>query len=126
MVKNPEVAKIHGSCNLDYYQRAMSLIESKVEQPIYFVFSDDIAWCKEHLISKFPMEFISGNEGDRAYWDIQLMRHCKHNIIANSSFSWWGAWLNNSPNKIVVAPINWFNHTNSDTKDLIPNTWIRI
>ena len=85
-----------------------------------------IDWCIEHLNSKFPMEFISGNERDRAYWDIQLMRHCKHNIIANSSFSWWGAWLNNSPNKIVVAPINWFNHTNSDTKDLIPNTWIRI
>ena len=126
MVKNPEVAKIHGSCNLDYYQRAMSYFESKLEQPRYFVFSDDIAWCKEHLISKFPMEFVSGNEGDRAYWDIQLMRHCKHHIIANSSFSWWGAWLNNSPNKIVVSPINWFNHTDSDTKDLIPNTWIRI
>jgi hypothetical protein len=104
----------------------MSLVESKVEQPRYFVFSDDIAWCKEHLKSKFPMEFVSGNEGDRSYWDIQLMRHCKHNIIANSSFSWWGAWLNNSPNKIVIAPINWFNHTNSDTKDLIPKTWIRL
>ena len=126
MVKNPEVAKIHGSCNLDYYQRAMSYVESKVEQPTYFVFSDDIAWCKEHLNSKFPIYFVSGNEGDRAYWDIQLMRYCKHNIIANSSFSWWGAWLNNTPNKIVVSPINWFNHSDSDTKDLIPNNWIRI
>ena len=126
MVKNPEVAKIHGSCNLDYYQRAMSYVESKVEQPSYFVFSDDIAWCKEHLNSKFPIYFVSGNEGDRAYWDIQLMRYCKHNIIANSSFSWWGAWLNNTPNKIVVSPINWFNHSDSDTKDLIPNNWIRI
>ena len=126
MVKNPEVAKIHGSCNLDYYKRAMSFIESKVEHPTYFIFSDDIAWCKEHLNSKFPIEFVTGNEGDRSYWDIQLMRHCKHNIIANSSFSWWGAWLNNAHNKIVVAPINWFNHTESDTKDLIPNTWSRI
>jgi hypothetical protein len=126
MVKNPEVAKIHGSCNLDYYQRAMSYVENKIKQPRYFVFSDDIDWCKEHLNSKFPIEFVSGNEGDRSYWDIQLMRHCKHNIIANSSFSWWGAWLNKTPNKIVLAPINWFNHTDSDTKDLIPNNWIRI
>ena len=126
MVKNPDVANMHGSCNLDYYQRAMSFIENKVENPAYFIFSDDIAWCKENLSSNFPIEFVTGNEGNRSYWDIQLMRNCKHNIIANSSFSWWGAWLNNTPAKIVVAPKQWFNNLRANTQDLIPETWNRI
>ena len=126
MVNNPEVAEMHGSCNIDYYNQAMSYIESKVEQPTYFVFSDDIEWCKENLNSKFPIEFVTGNEGERAHWKIQLMRHCKHNIIANSTFSWWGAWLNNNPNKIVVAPLKWFNKIEANTQDLIPENWKRI
>lgn len=123
MVKNPEVAAKHGSCNLDYYQRAMRMIEKEVEHPVYFVFSDDLEWCRENLVSDHPMEFISGNHGAKAIWDIQLMRLCKHHIIANSSFSWWGAWLNASPVKIVIAPIRWFNNANHDTRDLLPLGW---
>lgn len=126
MVKNPEVAEKHGSCNLEYYKNAMSFIEKEVQTPKYFIFSDDIDWCKEHLASSHEIVFVTGNEGLQAYMDIQLMRQCKHHIIANSSFSWWGAWLNNSPKKMVIAPSKWFNNSDLNTKDLLPETWIRI
>ncbi len=126
MVKNPEVAEKHGSCNLTYYKKAMSLIEKEVQNPVYFVFSDDIDWCKENLESNYRIVYVTGNEGLEAYMDIQLMRQCSHHIIANSSFSWWGAWLNSSPNKIVIAPSKWFNHDDLNTDDLIPSSWIRI
>ena len=126
MVKNPDVARVHGSCNLEYFEKCMKTIEQRVETPEYFVFSDDPSWCKENLSSKFPIHFVIDNEGNKSYLDIQLMRHCKHNIIANSSFSWWGAWLNSYPNKIVIAPQNWFAEAQKDTSDLIPDTWIRL
>lgn len=126
MVRNPEVAKIHGSCNLDYYQRCMRKIEELVQTPEYFVFSDDPVWCKENLQSDFPISFVTDNSGDKSYLDIQLMRHCKHQIIANSSFSWWGAWLNSNPNKVVLAPLNWFANSPNNTHDLIPDSWLRL
>ena len=126
MIKNPDVAHVHGSCNLDYYQRAMKLIEKSVNEPVYFIFSDDTDWCKENLKSMHPLEFITGNEEDRAFWDIQLMRNCKHHITANSSFSWWGAWLNPSASKKVISPLRWFADDSKDTSDLIPADWMRI
>jgi hypothetical protein len=126
MVKNPEVAQVHGSCNIDYYKRCMLQIEQRVDHPEYFVFSDDPLWCKENLQSNFPIHFVTGNDGSKAFLDIQLMRHCRHHIIANSSFSWWGAWLNPNPTKIVLAPIKWFNAGEHNTSDLIPPTWERI
>lgn len=126
MVNNPLVVATHGSCNLDYYLAAMALIEKEVEQPHFFIFSDDVKWCEENLKSTHPITFVQGNSGDRAYLDIQLMRNCSHHIIANSSFSWWGAWLNSSPDKIVVAPVKWFATDEKDTGDLIPPSWKRI
>jgi hypothetical protein len=126
MVKNPEVAQVHGSCNIDYYKRCMQKIEQRVDHPEYFVFSDDPEWCKENLKSNFPIHFVTGNDGSKAFLDIQLMRHCHHHIIANSSFSWWGAWLNPNPAKIVLAPMKWFNAGDHNTSDLTPPTWERI
>jgi hypothetical protein len=99
--------KFHGLLSLEYYQKAISEIEKKQNDPVYFIFSDDIQWANEHLKLKNPAHFISGNIGRESYKDIWLMKHCKHNIIANSSFSWWGAWLNASPSKIVISPKQW-------------------
>lgn len=97
-------------CDLNYYQSAINYITNKINYPHFFVFSDDIQWCK----SKFKGDnftFIDWNIGDESYIDMQLMSNCKHNIIANSSFSWWGAWLNQHPEKYIIAPSKWMKNS---------------
>jgi len=113
----------HGTCPLDYYHRAIKIILANNKKSIFFIFSDDIDWVKKNLKLLHPSFFISGNKD---YEDLFLMSLCKHNIIANSSFSWWAAWLNNNPNKTVAAPKKWFNNPHQNTKDLIPKPWIKI
>lgn len=122
-VKNPEANKFHGLCSLDYYSEAIKLITDKVSNVSLFVFSDDIPWCKENFKFNLPIEFIETNN---PHSDLFLMTQCKHNIIANSSFSWWGAWLNNNANKIVIAPNRWFANKDVNTKDLIPSSWRKV
>jgi len=119
---------IHGTCSIEYYKKAVENIASKVSNPSFFIFSDDIEWAYTKLNFNYPCVFVAGNNGAKSYIDMQLMSHCKHNIIANSSFSWWGAWLNSNPNKIVIAPKQWFaeEKMNLQTNDLIPNVWIRL
>jgi len=115
----------HGVLNLDYYKSAIELIKSKISHPTFYFFSDDINWVKENL-SIPGSTFVSGNITQSHFEDLYLMSQCNHNIIANSSFSWWGAWLNNNPSKIVIAPEKWFNKGPQDTEDLIPKNWIRL
>lgn len=99
-----------GICELDYYQRAVDIINSHVDNPHYYIFSNDIEWCKENLVGMLKnYTFVDNNSGMNNYIDLQLMSNCKHNIIANSTFSWWGAWLNQYTDKIVVAPKKWLN-----------------
>ena len=95
-------------CSLEYYQNAIEEVVSKVENPTFFVFSDDIAWAEQNLKIAYPIIFVGHNDADKNYEDLRLMSECQHNIIANSSFSWWGAWLNQNPSKIVIAPQSWF------------------
>jgi hypothetical protein len=117
---------LHGGIStLDYYQQAVDIIKAKVLNPHFFIFSNDISWCKINLNLENAV-YITGNEGENSYKDMQLMSMCKHNIIANSSFSWWSAWLNNSQDKIVIAPKKWFNDSKINTKDLIPDGWHKI
>lgn len=119
---NPKTAATHGLCSLDYYREAIFHISKHVQKPHFFVFSDDIAWVKSNLKIAFPHQYVDHNLGADSYNDMRLMSLCKHHIIANSSFSWWGAWLNPSTEKIVIAPGKWFaNETN--ITDLIPNHW---
>ncbi|TAN12864.1 MAG: alpha-1,2-fucosyltransferase [Chitinophagaceae bacterium] len=124
---NKEVNQIHGTCSLSYYNKAIDIINSKVSNPYFFVFSDDVAWAEANLhVNQFPVQFINHNYGSSNYRDMQLMSLCKHNIIANSSFSWWGAWLNRNPGKIIIAPKKWFNDPSINTNDLIPENWIKL
>lgn len=117
---------LHGGiCTPEYYQQAIDLIQQKTEAPRYFIFSNDVTWCKNNLGLSGAV-YIEGNEGENSFRDMQLMSLCRHNIIANSSFSWWGAWLNNFQDKTVIAPEKWFNDANINTEDLIPNSWITI
>lgn len=125
---------VMASCSPEYYSRAMALLNNRVDKPIYFIFSDDIDWARSNIRNQSECHFVDHNVGMESYNDMRLMSHCKHNIIANSSFSWWGAWLNDNPNKFVVAPSKWFKEEIPDAskwfKDvaldlstLIPKTW---
>jgi len=125
-ISNPVTTAYHGFCSEEYYHRAISKLESSVKDPHFFVFSDDPVWAKENLKSGYPTTMIDFNGSEKDYEDLRLMSLCKHHIIANSSFSWWGAWLSNNPQKIVIAPKQWFNYSDIDTKDLIPESWIRL
>jgi len=122
--KNPKTNATHGLCSLDYYQAAIQYVTDRVEQPYFFIFSDDIAWVKDNLKMDFPCQYVDHNQGAESYNDMRLMSLCQHHIIANSSFSWWGAWLNPRPEKIVVAPQRWFAN-GIGTNDLIPDAWSR-
>jgi hypothetical protein len=125
-VDNPETMKFHGACPLLYYQQAVQLIARKVTNPHFFIFSDDILWAKRNFSFSYPTVFVSQNDPSKNFEDLRLMSKCRHHIIANSTFSWWGAWLNEERNKIVIAPKKWFNDESIDTKDLIPKGWLRV
>ena len=118
----------HGICSLEYYAAAVNRIAETEKNIELFIFSDEPEWCRENFKPEYPMHFITHTASERDYEDIWLMSRCRHNIIANSSFSWWGAWLCNNPDKIVIAPRRWVvgNNTNKHVQDLIPENWIRI
>lgn len=124
-ITNPQALKVHGGiCDIQYYKHSIDIINNRVKNPKFFVFSDDMAWVKNNLSLK-DCVYVDWNKNQDSYIDMQLMSLCKHNIIANSTFSWWGAWLNSNGNKIVIAPQKWFN-TNVNTTDLIPESWTKI
>lgn len=119
------LAGIHSPVSPDYYKKALHLISSKVTNPKFFIFSDDIAWCRTNL-GLADACFVEHNTGTNNYRDMQLMSSCKHNIIANSSFSWWGAWLNNNPDKIVIAPGMWMPKQGVESSRIVPPSWITL
>ena len=125
MKNDPVMAERHGVIPLAYYQKGIEIMRSKISNPHFYFFSDDINWAKENFANA-DATFVSGEISKTHFEDLYLMSQCGHNIIANSSFSWWGAWLNNNPNKIVIAPNKWFNSGPQDTEDLVPSTWYKV
>lgn len=123
---NTKNTAMHGLCSLDYYREAIQYISVRVEKPHFFIFSDDIAWVKNNLKMDFSCQYVDHNNGPQSYNDMHLMSLCQHHIIANSSFSWWGAWLNPRPNKMVIAPMKWFASQQKSTRDLIPSSWVNL
>jgi hypothetical protein len=109
-----------------YYERAIAMIRARVQDPVFFVFSDDIAWCREHFTSE-DFRFVDCGTAEPPHTDMFLMTQCQHVVIANSTYSWWGAWLNSHPEKVVIAPAQWFkpNTVAHDTDDLMPAEWCR-
>lgn len=122
---NPKVPLV--LLDVDYYYRAIDYIANHVDNPHFFIFSNDLEWVKENIKTSFPMTFVDINDEKHGYFDLELMRNCKHNIIANSSFSWWGAWLNTYDHKIVIAPSQWFK-PNADecSDDVVSDDWIKL
>lgn len=125
MVSNKRINDWHGVCSIDYYNQAIQEIARKVKNPHFFMFSDDPNWTKENIKPPFPSTYMPYNT-DHPEEDLFLMSRCKHHIIANSTFSWWGAWLNPKKDKVVIAPKKWFNSPKMNTEDIIPETWIKI
>lgn len=121
--------ELHGLCSVKYYQNAMALAKKQVLNPKFYFFSDDPEWVEQHLLQDMgDSTLIRHNTLADSWQDMALMSKCKHHIIANSSFSWWGAWLGHATGKIVIAPANWFSSQAEylDTSDLIPKNWIQL
>ncbi|MGH7156964.1 MAG: alpha-1,2-fucosyltransferase [Candidatus Saccharimonadales bacterium] len=117
----------HGVIPLSYYSQAIAYFESLLNGPVFYIFSDDPKWCRTNLKLRSPAVFVDNNRGQRSgVEDLRLMSACKHNIIANSSFSWWAAWLNSNPQKIVCSPKDWFAGTKHRIQDRIPKDWLII
>lgn len=123
----PANQAIQGSCSLEYYARALEFVASRLrEEPVVYVFSDDPGWARDNIKPSFATRVMDHNGPDRNYEDIRLMSACRHHIIANSTFSWWGAWLSRSPGKIVTAPKRWFANPRFHNPDITPESWHRI
>lgn len=123
---NPKTRRVHGLCSVDFYQAAVRRIAETVPRPHFFIFSDEPEWAAANLRLDHSMTVVAGNDASHGYEDLRLMSLCRHHIIANSSFSWWGAWLNPNPDKIVIAPARWFIGARHDTRDLFPPSWQTI
>jgi len=125
-ITNSTINRFHGHCPLDYYHAAIQRMVPNLRKPHFMIFSDDPEWVVENFKIDYPSTIISHNGPAYAYEDLRLMSLCKHHIIANSTFSWWGAWLSQNPAKLVIAPRKWFNEAKNNSKDLIPEQWIII
>jgi hypothetical protein len=122
-------SRVHGTCDIYYYNRAILYIKEHINSPHFFVFTDNKEWVKNNLqLIDYQLIDLNPTEGWGNHFDMQLMSCCKHNIIANSTYSWWGAYLNNNPMKIIIAPTKWYSNTNKSSRELgyIPNEWVTL
>jgi hypothetical protein len=123
------IKNILSICDVKYYKKAVDIIYRDIKNPVFYVFSDDIDWAKRNLSFIQNTYFININFKEESYKDMILMSKCKHNIISNSTFSWWAAWLNDNPNKMIISPIMWFNPKSRNSKndqDIRPASWIQV
>jgi len=125
-VSDPATNRFHGTRSIGYYERAVELLAERCRQPALYVFSDESDWCERNLRFEHPVTYVSHNTGEASFEDMRLMSLCRHHVIANSSFSWWGAWLNDRPDKRVVAPLNWFGDPANRPPDITPPDWVRL
>ena len=125
-VTNMNTNSVHGTCDLEYYKRAVMEVLKSKQQAHFFIFSDDIDWAKDNLDFVDNKTFIRLEPDIPDHEEMHLMSQCKYNIIANSSFSWWGAWLNQNSDKKIIAPKKWLKSDSLDLNDLIPVSWVRL
>ncbi|WP_158827641.1 alpha-1,2-fucosyltransferase [Mucilaginibacter lacusdianchii] len=126
-ISDPNAFDLLGVLPLTYYDKAIAYINEQVKAPNYYVFSDDLDWARKNLKLNNDVYFVDIDNGSKDYLELDAMSKCRHHIIANSSFSWWGAYLNRSPNKIVIAPHQWVKpaHINAKIQIQLP-AWIKI
>jgi hypothetical protein len=124
-VSHAAAAQFHGLCDMAYYHAAINALKARFPDIHVFVFSDEPAWARANLRLDVPTDYVDANPTDKGHIDLELMRQCQHHVIANSSFSWWGAWLCDSHEQGVYAPGRWFADPGTDASDVIPARWIR-
>lgn len=122
---NSATTAVHGLCSPTYYHDALRIVRQQIPDAHLYIFSDDIGWVRKNIKIELPSVYVEHNQGKDSFNDMMLMSLCRHHITANSSFSWWGAWLNSSSSKLVIAPKKWFADDKS-TADLIPHQWMRL
>lgn len=125
-VLNPKANKMHGLCSIHYYNEAIKLITKYLSKPVLYIFSDDPEWVRVNLSFSYKTIIVDINDIEEVCQDLWLMKSCNHFVIANSSLSWWAAWLSSYKEKIVIAPKKWFANNTYDSSDLIPEDWIKI
>ena len=125
-VTNPVTYEVLGVCSPAYYRTAIQQLTQSIQGPHFYVFSDDIDWVRRNLWIDYPVTYVNHNGIDKDYEDLRLMSQCKHHIIANSTFSWWGAWLCNYSGKIVIVPHRWFKQPHLNAEDIVPPSWLRV
>lgn len=127
-VSSPLYSDVIGALSLEYYDKAIYLMKQQFPSSVFFIFSDDINWCKETFV-KYNLPFVYvGDEqaGEHAANYLQLMTMCKHFIISNSTFAWWGAWLSGNTSKTIIAPNRWFKKEEYNNNNIVPENWIKI
>lgn len=125
-VTNPYANAHFVTCGAEYYSTAIAKLLARAPAASVFVFCDDIQWARDHIRAEASTHFIAAVGSIHPAIDLHLMSRCHHHVIANSSYSWWGAWLNAKPGKRVIAPARWFNDGAMDTRDLIPVGWEQL
>lgn len=125
-VTNPIASKTHGLCSLDYIHQGVKMVSKDLIRPYCFIFSDDPGWVRKNLTLDLPLTVVDFAKPHEPHLDLALMMQCKHFVIANSSFSWWGAWLSDNLSKRIVAPKKWFASPEKCVDDLIPETWMKL
>ena len=125
-VANATTQAFHGTCSLDYYREGFAVAAEGMRNPTIYVFSDEPSWVQENLKLDVPTVIVDIHGPEQAHEDLRLMAACRNFVIANSSFSWWAAWLGEHSSKRVVAPKQWFASATNDTRDLLPADWVRI
>lgn len=125
---HPRTHAYYGNCDISYYDAAIEQMVSMHENMELLIFSDDITWAKQHISAPVPIDFVESYQHEHPVYDLYLMSHCRHNIIANSLYSWWAARLNNNTGKTIIAPEKWFasRAMNKYTSALVPDEWITL
>ncbi len=124
-ISHAHSSRFHGALPLSYYSKATSVLTKAIKQPHFFVISDDTEWCRQNLKFNYETTYVDHIAGS-GQEDMHLTSLCRHNIIANSTFSWWGAWLNKNSEKLVIAPKQWFKDPKAETPDVVPADWTRV
>ena len=125
-VDNPEFKAMFGATPMGYYHRAVNLLRERIGEFTLYVFSDDLEYVRKNFQPDLKRVYVDVSTPNTAYEDLRLLSNCQHNLMSASTFSWWAAWLNAHPGKVVIVPTPWFDQSSKDASDIVPDSWIKL